>query len=670
MNRNWGTQRTPTVGAELKRLRASHRWSLRTLGEKSHLDYSYLSRIEKGERRASPEVVETLDAVLEANGRLIDAWATENDVARPAQLPAAPVRFVGRDAQLAELETVLSRQPATSPAVITIDGPAGAGKTALALRCAHDHAGQFFDGQLYCDLGGFAASRTDAVDPSTVLKWFCIALGAEPSTIPLAATERAALYRSLLADRRVLVVLDNAADSRHVEYLLPGTGRCAVIVTSRRVLSGLTALADAHRVPVGPLRESDSVALIGQLVGIERAERDHRAVLALTHLCGHLPLALRIAAERVVARPELPIQTLVGDLTVRRRRLDYLETGDLPGVRSVVSWSYSQLSTDAARMFRLLGIHGGSIVGTKAAAALAGTDINTTHRNLCELDQLHLAELESDDTVRLHELLRAYALEQTLAEDNPAERSAALDRVIRWYIQALRASLDAAGLDRTNLKMSANEASQSGRPHEHALCDIVRIAEAALENGFPGGTWHCAAALWNCLLDGHSDRIPCDTNEHVLETAPTIPRQRPRELGDHLYGQAIARRPTTADQHGLAWTLAGAALLAVCCDEDDLARDFTGQARELLDGIGEPDREAGMLRLASELLRGAGTPAALDGGAVVEVARLVAETAAEQTGVDHQSRIGTPDDNSGPLCIEPCATTTGTVSRPHDAGGN
>lgn len=317
MNGNWGAQRTIKFGLALRRLRESRRLSLRTVGEKTHLDYSYLSRIEKGERRASPEVVEKLDAVLQAKGLLIDAWAVENGITRPAQLPAAPTRFVGREAQLAELGAVLTNQSGRSPAVITIDGPAGVGKTALALRCAHDLARQYFDGQLYCDLRGFTASRTDAVDPSSVLKWFCSALGAEPAAIPSAVTERAALYRSLLADRRVLVVIDNAADSRQVEDLLPGTGRCAVIVTSRRVLSGLTALADAHRLPIRPLTESDSVTLVRQLIGAERADQDPPAVVALTRLCGYLPLALRIAAERAVTCPELPIQTLVRDLSAR-----------------------------------------------------------------------------------------------------------------------------------------------------------------------------------------------------------------------------------------------------------------------------------------------------------------------------------------------------------------
>lgn len=600
------------VGAELKRLREERNWSLRTLGARTHINFSYLSRIENGERRASVAVIEKLDAELKAGGTLIAAWVAENRVARPAQLPAAPTRFVGRNRQLAELAHVLSDRAAPSPTVITIHGPAGAGKTALALRCAHDLSTRFFDGQLYCDLGGFAASRADLADPASVLNWFCIALGTEPEAIPAGTAERAALYRSLLADRRVLVVLDNAADSRQVEHLLPGTGRCAAIVTSRRALSGLTALADAHCIPIGPLIESDAIALVTELVGVDRVKREPDAVLSLTRLCDHLPLALRLAAERVLEHPERPIKTLVSDLNAPGRRLDCLDNGDSPGIRSVISWSYIQLSTEAARMFRLLGTYGGQAISTRAAADLAGIHHATAWRYLRDLDRLHLAELEADETVRLHGLLRAYAREQALVEDDRAERAAALDRSVSWYLGTAREAMSAGSHDRID-----------ERPlHGDALRHIVGIAEGALDCGPPGGTWQCAAALWACLLTRRGDGVASDeeatecavqsgspSDEEIASArniAHAIPQQVPLGFGHDLYNHAIAPRSDTADLHGLAWTLAGAALVALCCDEDDLAQDYASRAQEMLVETGDPEGGATTLRLLSALQRANG----------------------------------------------------------------
>jgi transcriptional regulator with XRE-family HTH domain len=427
-----GARKPRRVGAELKRLRQERNWSLRTLGARTHIDFSFLSRIENGGRRASVSVIEKLDAELGAGGTLIAAWVAENRITRPAQLPAAPVRFVGRNAQLAKLADILSGQAGGPPAVVTLHGPAGAGKTALALRCAHDLANRFFDGQLYCDLGGFAASRADNADPAAVLAWFCIALGADPTAIPVATRERTALYRSLLADRRVLIVLDNAAHSRHVEHLLPGAGHCAVIVTSRRILSGLTALVDAYRVLVGPLPQTEAVALLTTLVGPERASREPDAIVALAGLCDHLPLPLRLAAEHVISHPDQPIHALVGDLRPVGSRLDHLDHGDAPGMRSVISWSYAQLSTATARTFRLLGVIGGSMVDIDAVAAVAGIDLTSARGRVRDLGRLHLVEVSPNNTFHLSELVHAYAQERLLAEDGPAERAAALERLIAY----------------------------------------------------------------------------------------------------------------------------------------------------------------------------------------------------------------------------------------------
>lgn len=418
MDRNGGMRSKPAFGNELRRQRKARRWSLRTLGVRTRYDYSYLGRIEKGERRASAEVAEACDRELESGGTLIAAWRKEHRVSRPAQLPAPPARFVGRDDELAELCHTLLHRPLGAPTIVAIDGPPSTGKTALALRCASELEAHFFDGQLYADLGGFAAPQSGSADPSAVLRWFCTALGAD--TIPASIAERAAQYRSLLADRRVLIMLDNVAGSRQIEHLLPGAGNCAVIVTSRSVLSGLAVFADAHRVSIGPLAERDSVTLISQLIGADRADREPEAVRALTQLCGHLPLALRLAAGRIVTHAETSIDALVSEISRSDRRLDYLEPGDSPGIRSTISWSYAKLPADIARTFRLLGIHGGSTISASAIAALTGVDPVVARRHLHELGRMHLVELGSNDTARIQDLLRAYAYEKCLAEDEVA----------------------------------------------------------------------------------------------------------------------------------------------------------------------------------------------------------------------------------------------------------
>lgn len=282
----------------------------------------------------------------------------------------------------------------------------------------------------------------------------------------------------------------------------------------------------------------------------------------------------------------------------------------------------------------------------------------------------------------MHELLHAYAQEQTLAEDTPAERAAALDRLIRWYIEELQVPLNEADLRPTEASTALDAAGRRPRSREHVLRDIVRTAEASLETGYSGGTWQCAAALWNCLLAVRGDSIPLGTNEPdeqavqsdsrrgAAESSPSnlgprVPRQVPRGYGDRLYAHAIAHRSTTADQQGFAWTLAGAALLAICCNEDDLARDFADQARELLDAIGEPDGELRMLHLASDLLR-TGSFGISDDVDVVDVARLVAEAAAEPHGADDPHPTATSPGR--PPGVE-MRTTAGAAAQPHQMGG-
>jgi tetratricopeptide (TPR) repeat protein len=289
---------------------------------------------------------------------------------------------------------------------------------------------RFPDGQLYLDLRGYDPARP--LSPATALATLLRGLGVDGTDLPQDVTGRAARYRTLLAGRRMLVVLDNAHTADQVRPLLPGTPSCLVVVTSRDDLSGLVARDGARRVALDVLPAPEALALLRTLVG-ERVDADPDAAAALADCCARLPLALRLAAELARTRPDTPLGTLVDDLADQRRRLDLLDTGGDPraAMRAVFSWSYRYLSPDAARMFGYLGLHPGRDVDAYAVAALAGTSLNESRRLLAELARAHLVEPASGSgpgRYGMHDLLRAYARE-TVVDAQPAR--ARLDDHVR-----------------------------------------------------------------------------------------------------------------------------------------------------------------------------------------------------------------------------------------------
>jgi tetratricopeptide (TPR) repeat protein len=356
----------------------------------------------------------------------------------PRQLPAIVKPFTGRRKDLRKLGRLRRR---TGLAVIT--GLPGVGKTALAVRWAHRAQWRFPGGQLYVNLRGY--DQRSPVTPDEALDGFLRALQVPTERIPHDLDTKAALYRSeLQRRRRVLVVLDNAASADDVRPLLPGSPRCAVVVTSRNRLSGLTSRDGAEFLDLRPLPADDAIRLLRRVVGATRID-DSRAAADVARLCGYLPLALRIAADRLAAHPEESLAELAAEL--ERRRLDLLATVDdtTTAVRVVFSWSFRALPTDAARLFRLLGLHSGPDIATRAAAALA--DITTDRvRSLLEvLTGVHLVERIDPDRYRLHDLLRDYAAERTRDEDTADDRKAAARRLITWYFRAAHAARDALG---------------------------------------------------------------------------------------------------------------------------------------------------------------------------------------------------------------------------------
>jgi DNA-binding SARP family transcriptional activator/tetratricopeptide (TPR) repeat protein len=366
----------------------------------------------------------------------------------PRELPGDVAAFTGRSAELAELDRILLRQPnhpddakPTAAVISALSGTAGVGKTALAVHWAHHVTGSFPDGQLYVNLRGYDA---DQPMPSTnALAAFLRSLGVPGQDIPPLETERAARYRSLLVGMRMLIVLDNASTDEQVRSLLPGQHGCAVVVTSRDSLAGLVVRDGAARVDLDLLPAADAIALFRELIGA-RVDAEPAAAAALTEQCARLPLALRVAAELAVGRPDVPLANLVTELASQQHRLDQLHAGGDPAtsVRAVFSWSYQQLSAGAARMFRLLGLHPGPDVSVPAAASLAGVSEPDARGLVRELARAHLIAERVPGRYGMHDLLHAYAAEQARAHDRHDERVAAIGRVLDYYLHtAARAAL-------------------------------------------------------------------------------------------------------------------------------------------------------------------------------------------------------------------------------------
>ncbi|MFD7660284.1 BTAD domain-containing putative transcriptional regulator [Actinosynnema sp. NPDC059797] len=333
----------------------------------------------------------------------------------PRQLPAPQPWFTGREKEIADLT-----EPSGTVVITAIGGVGGIGKTALALHWAHRHADDFPDGQLYANLRGFDPAA-EPMAPQTVLRGFLGALGVDDPPADLDA--QSALYRSLLSQRRVLVVLDDARDTAQVTPLLPGAGRCTVLITSRRQLLGVVTAHGARSVALDVLDEHDARVFLTSRLGAERVHAEAEAVGQLIRLCGGLPLALSIVAARAVTQPDLPLSGLVEELA--EHRLDALD--DLSSdLRTVFACSSRVLSPGAVELFGLLGLVSAPDVGLRAAGELTGRA--DTRRLLRELEAAHLVQQHRAGRYRMHDLVRLYA-----AEVAPAGADDALDRFTGYF---------------------------------------------------------------------------------------------------------------------------------------------------------------------------------------------------------------------------------------------
>ena len=366
------------------------------------------------------------------------ARAEPNGRSVPRELPAPVYGFTGRAEQLAALDELLRPGGPASVVVSAVAGTAGVGKTALAVHWAHRVADRFPDGQLYMDLRGYDPS--EPVRPDQALAAFLRILGVAGPDIPPEVAERAARLRSLLAGRRMLVVLDNAGDAEQVRPLLPGTPSCLVLITSRDSLAGLVARDGARRIDLDVLSPAEAFTLLRTLVG-DRVDAEPAAAAALAEHCGRLPLALWLVAEMAIGRPDVALAALADDLRGEQHRLDALDaSGDRrTAVRAVFSWSYRHLSAAAARAFALLGRHPGRTFDGYAVAALVDTDVADARRLLDELVRAHLL-VEQSGRYGMHDLLRAYAAER--AESDVDDAGAAVTRLCDYYLSTAAAAVD------------------------------------------------------------------------------------------------------------------------------------------------------------------------------------------------------------------------------------
>ncbi|GAA3208313.1 ATP-binding protein [Dactylosporangium siamense] len=375
----------------------------------------------------------------------------------PRQLPPAVHQFSGRCPELAELTDLVARTPATGPVTVAITGTAGIGKTALALHWAHRMAGRYPDGQLYLDLRGFDPSGA-AMPAGEALSQLIDALGVPSQRIPPDLAARAALLRTALAGRRMLIVLDNARDSAQARPLLPGTPGCLVVVTSRNQLPGLVAAAGAHPVTLDLLGPDEATELLLRRVGPHRGQVEPAAVDAIVARCVGLPLALALVAARAATRPRAMLSSLAGELRDARTPLDALDIDEPDGaVRTVFWWSYRALRPAAARLFRLLGLHPGGSVSVWTAAGLAGLPVDGTRPLLAELVLANLLTEHTGGRYHLHDLLHAYATERATAEEPSEQRAAAVHRMIEHYLHTAHHADALLGSQREELILDRHE---------------------------------------------------------------------------------------------------------------------------------------------------------------------------------------------------------------------
>ncbi len=532
-------------------------------------------------------------------------------ISTPAQLPVDVGGFAGRAEQLARLDDVLRSATAQAPTAVPItamSGTAGVGKTALALRWAHRVADRFPDGQLFVNLRGFDPGG-QVVSSAAAVRGFLDTLGVPAERVPADLDAQAALYRSLLAGKRVLLVVDNARDAEHARPLLPGTPTALVVVTSRDQLTGLVAADGAHPLRLDLLTAPEARELLARRIGHGRVAAEPSAVDDIITACARLPLALALVAARAVINPTFPLAALAAELATAGDQPGRLDSGDVLGqVRAVFSWSYATLTPTAARLFRLLGAHPGPEFTAAAAAGLVVASRADAGSSLVELTRAGLLSEHAPGRYGFHDLLRAYADDLTRTIDSDDERRAATTRLLDHYAHTAHAAdrhlhphrdpspvpftLAASGagaeqpadlqaavgwmdVERPVLLAAQQLAAREGR-YAHAW-QLAWTLTTAL---FRQGRWHELAAAWQTALAA-SGPLPAATAAAHRHLGGALSM-----LGDHEQAHthlqhAMHLYTEAADPVGQAHTHITSSGLWAQGDRPDLALDHGRQALTL-----------------------------------------------------------------------------------------
>jgi tetratricopeptide (TPR) repeat protein/transcriptional regulator with XRE-family HTH domain len=591
---NGAAKRGNAAGGAARRRLAERRKALgltqEALAELMGVERTTVVRWERGETGPLPWMRPKLARALRVSADRLEellgpaAPAAAAGAGVPRQLPPAVAAFTGRAAELQELSMILDGADAGAAGTVVISaigGTAGVGKTALAVQWAHQAAGRFPDGQLYVNLRGYDPDRP--TPPGDALAGFLRELGVGGHDIPPEEDERAARYRSLLAGRRVLVVLDNAGSAEQARPLLPGSATCAVVVTSRDSLTGLVARDGAARLDLDLLPLPDAVRLLHDLIGV-RVAADPDATRALAERCCRLPLALRIAAELAAARPDAPLAYLVTELADQSRRLDLLNAGGDPrtAVRAVFSWSYRHLDAGTAWAFRLAGLHPGADFGPYAAAALTGITLEQSGTVLHALARAHLIQSAGPGRYAMHDLLRAYACELAAARDGDEDQKAALTRLFDHYLHTASVAMDTlhpAGRHRrpripspTSPIPPVAEAAAARAWLDAERATLVAVTVHAAGHGWPGHATRLAATLYRYL----------DAGGHY-----------PEALTIHSHARAAAQRAGDRAAEANALNRLGTVHTLQCSYQQGI--DYLRQALALFQQAGDRPRQAAVL---------------------------------------------------------------------------
>ncbi|MFF5107624.1 BTAD domain-containing putative transcriptional regulator [Streptosporangium sp. NPDC000509] len=485
------------VAEALEEYRIAHRYFRSELG------------LEPGEDLARlHQAILSADPSLDPEPRNLEVAVVPRSMPIPRQLPSDIARFTGRKDDLRQLDLMLSRgEGGIQATVITsIAGTAGIGKTALATHWGHRVAGLFPDGQLYMNLRGY--SQGQPVEAAQALHRLLRGLGMAVEEIPQEADERETLYRSILADRRVLIILDNAASPDQVRPLLPGSPSCKVVITSRDSLRGLWVTHDVRNITLGVLSADEARGLLVEILGTEQTRGEIEALSQLAELCGHLPLALRLAAAHLAGQPSLSIADFVARLR-NENPLVVLDIGEDPhtGVSAAFELSYRALPETARKVFRLMGFHPGSDIGVDAVLALASLSSGEGQAAIDRLVAAHLIQRGDGGRLTMHDLVRVYARDRSELDDRVVDRRDALSRLFDWYLYMADEAMNLFDPGRISMLTDV--------PAEYSFKKIFGRPEAAafwLEEEYPS----LVSMISYCAVQGWRD--------HAWKMARTLSR--------------------------------------------------------------------------------------------------------------------------------------------------